>query len=119
MILLILIKKKLMKKINYILVAILFIFITGCQSVQKALVPSKNSGGDEFLVKKKSPLIMPPDYNDLPKPETETIDEKKSEQIDIKSLIKSNSNIDEADNNQIQTKKSSIEKLVLDKINKK
>jgi hypothetical protein len=36
--------------------------------LQKALAPIKKDGGDEFLVKKKSPLVIPPSYSELPKP---------------------------------------------------
>ena len=42
--------------------------ITSCESVRKGLTGSKNQSTDEFLVKKKDPLILPPDFENLPNP---------------------------------------------------
>ena len=59
-----------LKKITYIL--LLFIFLTSCggtfDSVKRGLTGSKKSSADEFLVKKKDPLTMPPKWNKLPEP---------------------------------------------------
>ena len=49
----------------------------------------KKNSSDEFLVEKKSPLVMPPDFDELPTPKTnETQLEENSNSI--KSLITSN-----------------------------
>ena len=51
------------KKIIY-LVSIIFL-ITSCQtmsSVKRGLTGEKNLSTDEFMIEKKDPLIMPPDY---------------------------------------------------------
>ena len=57
------------KRIIYIL---LFIFLTSCadsfDSFKRGLTGAKKSSADEFLVKKKDPLILPPDYENLPSP---------------------------------------------------
>ncbi len=42
--------------------------ITSCESVREGLTGSKNQSTDEFLVKKKDPLILPPDFENLPNP---------------------------------------------------
>jgi hypothetical protein len=59
-----------LKKITYIL---LFIFLVSCagtfDSVKRGLTGAKKSSADEFLVKKKDPLILPPDFENLPTPE--------------------------------------------------
>ena len=59
-----------LKKITYIL---LFIFLVSCantfDSVKRGLTGAKKSSADEFLVKKKDPLILPPDYENLPTPD--------------------------------------------------
>ena len=60
------------KKIIYIL-SIIF-FVTSCQSLQsakKTLTGEKEYTTDEFMVQKKNPLILPPDYENLPTPEKE------------------------------------------------
>ena len=58
------------KKITYIL---LFIFLVSCadtfDSVKRGLTGEKKSSADEFLVKKKDPLILPPDFENLPIPD--------------------------------------------------
>ena len=62
------------KKITYIL---LFIFLVSCantfDSVKRGLTGAKKNSADEFLVKKKDPLILPPDFENLPTPDEEPI----------------------------------------------
>ena len=58
------------KKIIYIL-SIIFL-VTSCEtmgSVKRGLTGEKEFSTDEFMIKKKDPLIMPPDYENLPTPE--------------------------------------------------
>ena len=58
------------KRVNYIL---LLVFLTSCagswDSVKRGLTGTKKSSADEFLVEKKDPLILPPDFENLPTPE--------------------------------------------------
>ena len=37
-------------------------------SVKRGLTGAKKNTGDEFLIKKKDPLILPPDFENLPEP---------------------------------------------------
>ena len=58
------------KKIIYIL-SIIFI-ITSCDTmstVKRGLTGEKSKTTDEFLIRKKDPLILPPDYDSLPTPD--------------------------------------------------
>ena len=58
------------KKIIYILT--LIFFVTSCQTmdtVKRGLTGEKRLATDEFLIKKKDPLILPPDYENLPTPD--------------------------------------------------
>jgi hypothetical protein len=48
------------------LILIIVITLTSCQSAKDALTLKKKSNADEFLVEKKSPLVLPPDYGKLP-----------------------------------------------------
>ena len=63
-----------LKKITYIL---LFIFLVSCadtfDSVKRGLTCAKKNSADEFLVKKKDPLILPPDFENLPTPDETSI----------------------------------------------
>ena len=57
-----------MKKIRYLF---LFLFLISCAAAEDAKKVFKNEKiktTDEFLVKKKQPLELPPDYNNIPKP---------------------------------------------------
>ena len=101
------------KTFNRILVIItLGLFISGCNSVKKAFDPQRKNSSEEFLVEKKSPLSMPPEFNELPVPSNEKID--KDTQIDnIESLItEKNSN----EKLEIIESDKDFEQLILDKI---
>ena len=47
----------------------LLIFLFSCGAVKEGFTNQKKDSSDEFLVEKKSPLVMPPDYNELPIPQ--------------------------------------------------
>ena len=61
------------RKIIYIF--LLFFFVASCggtfDSVKRGLTGSKGNTADEFLVEKKDPLILPPDFENLPIPDEE------------------------------------------------
>ena len=84
-------------------------------TVNNALTNPKKNSTDEFLVEKKSPLVMPPDYNELPIP-NENNEQKDKNDSEFKTLISKKVQDAEADNNQDNNK--NIEELILDKIKK-
>ena len=105
-----------MNKIKTTLIIFSLAFLLGCQSLQKSIAPTKKTGGDEFLVKKKSPLVMPPSYNELPKPsQNQTQDTDNSQDSDIKSLI-INKSPEIKKQNDSSNSVSSLESLILKKI---
>ena len=67
----------------------LILFLYSCSTVKEGFTNQKKSSSDEFLVEKKSPLIMPPDYNDLPVPDqnNETAETNENK---IKDLVTKN-----------------------------
>ena len=69
------------KKIIYIIT--LLFFVTSCtgtfDSVKRGLTGAKADKGDEFLVKKKDPLILPPDFENLPSPDERSAAEEVSQ----------------------------------------
>ena len=101
-------------KINKLLFLLLFICSCG---VGEALQGKKRSDqGDEFLIDKKNPLAMPPDYDKLPVPgETikKTINVEQNDQSNIENLLKKTA--DEQENVSSQSS-SSIENSILKKI---
>lgn len=87
--------------------------LTNCSGVQKAMRgESKTKETDEFLVKKKDPLIMPPQFEELPIPNKQ---ETKEEDIDsVQSVFKS---VNESANKAKIT--SDLEKMILKELNKR
>ena len=74
---------------KFVLIIIL-IFLNSCSSLGEAgkvLRNEKIKTTDEFLVKKKDPLIMPPDYNEIPSPDS-LLKKKLDEKEKIKNIIK-------------------------------
>tara|TARA_B100000029_G_scaffold482051_1_gene531681 strand:+ start:2826 stop:3134 length:309 start_codon:yes stop_codon:yes gene_type:complete len=101
-----------MKKIIIFLVVLFF--LPSCKSAKDALTLKKKTSADEFLVEKKSPLVLPPDYGKLPIPQgSQTNDDKKDEEIKI--LVKK-----DGENSSSKSSKNSnptsIEKSILEKI---
>ena len=91
----------------YILIAIAVLF-SSCSSLKEGFTNQKKNNSDEFLVEKKSPLVMPPSYGELPSP---TSKETLKKNNDIKDLIeKSNDQTVQVDgsNNQNKTLENSI-----------
>ena len=87
-------------KILIIFFLILQIFVINCGGkVREALEGQKRSDqSDEFLVKKKNPLQMPPDINKLPKPGDDLEVSSQSNNEEVKDLlkIKDNDNSEES-----------------------
>ncbi len=99
-----------MKKINYLF---LLFFLFSCSSLEdagKVLRNEKIKTTDEFLIKKQEPLVLPPDYNEIPKPGS--LSEKKSKNK-IKKILKSNDKKTINNNNA-----SSLEESIINKIKK-
>ena len=62
-----------MKK--FILLILMFAYLQGCSSVSEGFKLKKDNTGDEFLVEKKNPLVLPPNFNELPEPGKSRISE--------------------------------------------
>ena len=88
--------------------------LTSCNTVQKAFDPERKNSSEEFLIEKKSPLSMPPDYNELPIPRSKNI-EKKETSTSLESLINNNDNDNGQISQETETDKG-LEKSILDKI---
>ena len=95
----------------------LLLFLYSCGSVGEALQGKKRSDqGDEFLIDKKNPLIMPPDFDKLPKPgeaNVKTTKQIQNEESNIKNLLKRSEIQEEASSSE---QSSSIESSILKKI---
>ena len=98
--------------VKFIAVFIIF-FLTGCNSLKEGLEGNRKSkNAEEFLIQKKNPLVLPPDYSKLPTPknvsETRTIVD-----FNLEDILKKDSSETNKEN---ISKSNSIEKSVLKKI---
>ena len=100
-----------MKQFKFYIVLSIVIFLSSCSSIKKGFVNEKKDNSDEFLVEKKSPLVMPPDYNELPIPKKENIEKETN---DIKSLISKKKNDETKEN--LDEKNLTFESSILEKI---
>ena len=112
-----------MQKILNKIIIIIFFLITACaaswEDVKKGLGGQKRTSTDEFLVKKKNPLTLPPKFDDLPEPGKSTnlgVGEDIKDVMDIEQLLQKSgeqtnpSNLESGD---------SLEDSVLKKIKQK
>ena len=101
-------------KKNFIFIFI-FIFLSNCKGLgdlKKAMTGQKVDSTDEFLIKKKDPLILPPQYDKLPLPDSSDFQEK--EENTVQSILKTGKNSGIKKNSGM----SSLEKKVLEELRK-
>ena len=110
-----------MKKNNPLIASFLILLLlNSCGSIAEGLGGSKKKGSDEFLVKKKSPLVLPPSFGELPEPGKEpeqniTLDKKDTS--DIEDIINQSSST--VTNEKSDDTKNSVEQSIIKKINEK
>ena len=106
-----------MKNIKFLLIiCALTVFLHSCNSLGEAgkyLRNDKSPTTDEFLVKKKQPLTLPPDFEIVPQPGSI---ESKSEikENNIEKLLKKN----QSESSNSQSKSSSTENSIINQIRK-
>ena len=90
------------------------LFLSACQSAKDAMTLKKKSSGDEFLVEKKSPLVLPPDYGELPLPGQTNIKKENDQNNELQVTI-GDIKIPKSEQTK-DTEPTSIEESVLKKI---
>ena len=106
-----------MFKLRIVLYLFLPFLIWGCQSLSEAgkvMRNEKTNSTDEFLVKKKQPLTLPPDFAEIPKPGTL---EKKAKEDNEKNTIEKAFRIDKEKSNK-KPRSGSVEESILNKIDR-
>ena len=102
---------------NTLIIFIISLFLLSCSGgLQGFKVKKKSASGDEFLIQKKDPLVLPPDFSKLPNPD-EKIKEK-NEEISQTDIVFKNDNSDIQEIENIQPSESGLEKSILKKIQK-
>ena len=96
-----------------IYLSVILIGMSSCQGLKDGLEGNKKSkSSEEFLINKKSPLVMPPDYSKLPLPENNSNQNEKVQDFDLKKVLEKNSNNQKS---KTQTNKS-FQKSIIEKI---
>ena len=101
----------------YIIFLSLVIILSSCQKLSEGMTGSKRSKtSDEFLVHKKKPLVMPPDFDDMPSPRQNK--QKEEELSGSSESIEDLLNIKKKENNESfeSGNDSSLEQSILKKI---
>ena len=101
-----------MKKLFLLFLTSVLISCSGLNDVGKVMRNEKTTTTDEFLVKKRKPLVLPPDYNEIPEPGT--IKRKQNSEDDkIKEILKATEKKENSDKIN-----SSVENSILRQIRK-
>ena len=90
----------------------IILMLCSCGTIKEGFTNQKKNSSDEFLVEKKSPLVMPPSYGELPIPSNDKTT-KESQTNKIESLIskkKENEKLENFDSDK------SFEEVILKKI---
>ena len=110
-----------MKKNNPLIASFLIIlFLNSCGTIAEGLGGSQKKGSDEFFVEKKSPLVLPPSFGELPEPgkePEENIILDKKDTSDIEDIINQSSSTSTSEKS--DDSKNSIEQSIIKKINEK
>lgn len=107
-----------MKIINYIiLILALGFLVSGCQGLKDGLSFKKKANVDEFLIKKKNPLVLPPEFTKLPTPDKDVTNraEPTKDEIDLSKILKKK----EVQKNSKSQSSSNLEKSISEILNKK
>ena len=101
---------------NTLFILLILGALNACQSVKDGLTGKKQTNSDEFLVKKKNPLSLPPDFDNLPVPTTlNKNDDQNDNGISVKEILNKNTN-SKSTVSTSETSIGSLEKDILEKI---
>ena len=98
---------------NFLYILLILFFTSACgglSDAKKVLKNEKTATTDEFLVKKKEPLVLPPNFDEIPEPNSKS-QTNSDEKEDIKKILKAPKN-----DNAPGIKPSTIEDAILDRI---
>tara|TARA_B100001057_G_scaffold492685_1_gene585552 strand:- start:47 stop:367 length:321 start_codon:yes stop_codon:yes gene_type:complete len=103
-----------MKHLKAAILVNFILLVYSCGAVKDGFTNQKKNSSDEFLVEKKAPLVMPPNYDELPMPEAgKTVLE--NENNSIKDLVTNNEN-ENLKSEKISKINKNLEESLLEKI---
>ena len=98
----------------FIFIVVVLGFLNGCQSLKEGLEGNKKSkSAEEFLIEKKNPLVLPPDFSKLPIPKNSMKEVNEIEDLNIEKILQKNPKKNVKNNSK---EKNSLETFVLEKI---
>ena len=87
-------------------------FLNACSGLKENLSLKKEV--DEFLIERKKPLTVPPDFTSLPKPsDTSEVVEKEESNLDLKKVLNESQKVEEVKSS------DNLEKSISDILNKR
>ena len=107
-------------KNNYIKIAviILSLTLTGCQSVKDGLTGTKTNKSDEYLIEKKNPLVMPPEFQVLPEPKNIKGKKAADKDFNINKILENDPKVENLKEKKIQ-ENGALEQSIIKKIKNK
>ena len=100
--------------LNFFLFHTISLILRACSGLKENLSLKKKQGVDEFLIERKEPLTVPPDFTSLPKPRNSSSDEIDDEQsIDLKKVLNKRKETDQISSS------DDLEKSISDILNKR
>ena len=105
-----------MKNINFLILSfIFFVLLSSCGVIKDGFSLQKKDNTDEFLVEKKNPLKLPPDFDELPTP-NQDINQQNDDEDGLKELLITSEGNTNNNSESLDLKNNSLEKQLLEKI---
>ena len=103
-------------KIFFFIILVTYFFY-GCTTMKKGFKSQRKNSTDEFLVEKKQPLVMPPDFEKLPIPNQNQKNSQQENINQIEELIVTDNSVDTNSKNSANSNQKT-ENFILDQIKK-
>jgi len=112
------IKQKMKNNYINITIIILGLILTSCQSVKDGLTGTRTNKSDEYLIEKKNPLVMPPEFQVLPEPKNTDGKTTEDKDFSINKILENDLNVENSKSKKIQ-ENGALEELIIKKIKNK
>ena len=100
---------------NFILIFVIIITLFSCSGLREELSLKKKKSVDEFLIQKKNPLVLPPDYSELPVPRKSKVVEEEEKNINLNSVLTETKQKKSLSSSQSNTLEKSISDILKNK----
>ena len=108
-----------MKNFKIFIISFIVLFsLNSCGVIQDGFSLQKKDNTDEFLVQKKNPLKLPPNFDELPEPNSGNILDDNQKNSEIKSLLKISDNNSNNNGSNDSSAGKNLQDLLLEKIKK-